>query len=35
MSKITTFNPVLQRNGEKSSHALYYQKDTIHFESLG
>jgi hypothetical protein len=34
MSKITTINPVLQRNGEKNSYALYNQRDTKSYESL-
>jgi len=28
MSKINKINPVLQRNGEKSSYALYYHRIT-------
>jgi hypothetical protein len=35
MSKITTINPVLQRNGEKNSYALYYQGDMKYYKSLG
>lgn len=27
MSKITTFNPALQRSGQKNSHVIYYQRD--------
>ena len=27
MSKITTSNLVLQRNGEKNSHVIYYQRN--------
>lgn len=35
MSKITTFNLVLQRNGEKNCHLIAYQKDTEFYLSLG
>ena len=35
MSKITTINPVLQRNGEKSSHAFNNQRDIKIIETLG
>jgi hypothetical protein len=34
MGKITKFNPILQRNGEKSSHSLHYQIVTNIYESL-
>ena len=35
MSKITTFNLVLQRNGEKNRHLITYQRDTKNYSSLG
>jgi hypothetical protein len=35
MSKITTFNLVLQRNGEKNCHLITYQRDTKFYLSLG
>ena len=34
MSKITSFNPVLQKIGQKNSHALYYQIDTKFYKLL-
>ena len=34
MSKFKPINPVLQRNGGKNSHALYYQRNTKNFISL-
>ena len=35
MSKITKINPILQRNGEKSSYALNNQKYTKDISRLG
>jgi len=35
MSKIITINPVLQRNGQKNSHALYNLRDTKNYKLLG
>lgn len=35
MSKSTTINLVLQRNGEKKNHVPIYQADTEFFKSLG
>ncbi len=35
MSKITKINPVLQRNGEKSSYALNIQGHTKYISRLG
>ena len=35
MSKITSFNPVLQKIGQKNSHAIYYQTDTRFYKLLG
>ena len=35
MSKITTFNPVLQRIGQKNSHVIYYQKFINFYKPLG
>lgn len=34
MSKITTFKPVLQRDGQKNSHAPHYKKDIKILTSL-
>ena len=33
MSKFKPINPVLQRNGQKNSHALYNLRDTIFLNS--
>jgi hypothetical protein len=35
MSKITTFNPALQRSGQKNSHVIYYQIDMNFYKLLG
>jgi hypothetical protein len=35
MSKITTFKPVLQRDGIKNSHVINYQLDINFYRSLG
>jgi hypothetical protein len=35
MSKITTFKPVLQRDGQKNSHSINYKIDTKIFTALG
>lgn len=35
MSKITSFNPVLQKIGQKNSHIIYYQIDTKFYKCLG
>lgn len=35
MSKFTTFNPVLKRNGQKNSHAIMYLRDINYLKSLG
>ena len=35
MSKITTINLVLQRNGEKNCYLIAYQRDTKSYSSLG
>jgi len=35
MAKITSFNPVLQKIGQKNSHAIYYQIDTKFYKLLG
>lgn len=35
MSKFKPINPVLQRNGQKNSHALYNLRDTNFFKLLG
>jgi hypothetical protein len=35
MSKITTFNLVLQRNGGKNCHLITYQRDTEFYLILG
>ena len=34
MSKITTFNPVLQRDGQKNSHSVNYQTDINFYKVL-
>ena len=34
MSKITSFNPVLQRDGQKNSHAVNYQTDINFYQPL-
>jgi hypothetical protein len=35
MSKFKPINPVLQRNGQKNSHAIYNLRDTKYFYLLG
>jgi len=35
MSKITSFNPVLQKIGQKNSHVVYYQIDIKIYKLLG
>jgi len=35
MSEITSFNPVLQRNGLKNSHVVNYQIDINFYRTLG
>jgi hypothetical protein len=34
MGKITTINPVLQRDGQKNSHAVNYQIDMNFYQPL-